>query len=286
MKAIIKKAVLTTMISSALVVNAQDGEALFKQKCTACHSIGKGRLVGPDLKGVNERRTLEWFTKFVNGSQAFIQEDADAKAIFDEFQIVMPDQGLSDGEAKAIYDYIASLSAPAEGGNETTEAAPAPAEEEDPALNPDNATEADIAMGMNLFQGKERFENGGVACIACHNVVNNQLVPGGKLAKDLSNVWERSGKAGIKGVLTGLPFPAMKQSYENHPLTDKEIFYLLSFFKNSSENLVYQNKRDNDNFLLYGGVGAFLVFGALITLLWIDRKRRSVKHDIFERQKH
>jgi hypothetical protein len=112
------------------------------------------------------------------------------------------------------------------------------------------------------------------------------LIPGGKLAKGLSNVWERSGKAGIKGVLTGLPFPAMKQSYENHPLTDKEIFYLLSFFKYNSENLVYQNKRDNDNFLLYGGVGVFLIFGGLITFLWIDRKRQSVKHDIFKRQKH
>jgi hypothetical protein len=243
-------------------------------------------LVGPDLKGVNERRTFEWFEKFVNGSQAFIKEDADAKALFDEFGMVMPDQGLSTDEAKAIYDYIASFSASTSGESETQETVAEPVEEEDPALNPDNATEDDIEMGMLLFEGKERFENGGPACIACHNVINNRLIPGGKLAKDLSNVWERSGKAGIKGVLTGLPFPAMKQSYENHPLTDKEIFYLLSFFKYNSENLVYQNKRDNDNFLLYGGVGVFLIFGGLITFLWIDRKRQSVKHDIFKRQKH
>ena len=28
---------------------AQDGEALFKQNCAACHKVGGGRLVGPDL---------------------------------------------------------------------------------------------------------------------------------------------------------------------------------------------------------------------------------------------
>ena len=35
-------------------VNAQDGKALFNQKCASCHAIDKN-LVGPALKGVEER---------------------------------------------------------------------------------------------------------------------------------------------------------------------------------------------------------------------------------------
>ena len=76
-----------------------------------CHSVGKGRLIGPDLKGVNTKRNEEWIIKFVKGSQAFIKSgDADAKAIFDEYQVVMPDQNLTDAEIKSIITFIAANS--------------------------------------------------------------------------------------------------------------------------------------------------------------------------------
>ncbi len=36
---------------------AASGRLLFEQKCTACHTIGAGIRVGPDLSGVTERRS-------------------------------------------------------------------------------------------------------------------------------------------------------------------------------------------------------------------------------------
>ena len=36
------------------------GEQAFKTKCAACHTIGGGKLVGPDLKEVTTRRDDAW----------------------------------------------------------------------------------------------------------------------------------------------------------------------------------------------------------------------------------
>ena len=89
---------------------AQSGQELFQSKCKVCHNIGKGRLVGPDLAGVDTRRTLAWLTKFIKSSQTLIKSgDAAAVAIFNEYnKIPMPDQALSDAQVKTIVDYIKS----------------------------------------------------------------------------------------------------------------------------------------------------------------------------------
>ena len=36
--------------------DAAQGQAIFVQKCASCHTIGGGKLVGPDLKGVTATR--------------------------------------------------------------------------------------------------------------------------------------------------------------------------------------------------------------------------------------
>jgi len=46
----------------------QTGEELFLKNCFACHTIGSGKRVGPDLKGVEERRSIEWIGKFILSS--------------------------------------------------------------------------------------------------------------------------------------------------------------------------------------------------------------------------
>src|SRR3954463_8866896 len=42
------------------VKNVDRGEYLFKSRCAACHTIGKGDAVGPDLANVFERRDRAW----------------------------------------------------------------------------------------------------------------------------------------------------------------------------------------------------------------------------------
>ncbi len=85
----------------------EKGEALFKSKgCVACHTIGKGKLVGPDLKGVTQRRDQEWLTKWLKDPDTMILTDPTAKELLKEFLVPMPNQGLSDEDIKAIMAYL------------------------------------------------------------------------------------------------------------------------------------------------------------------------------------
>jgi cytochrome c551/c552 len=91
---------------------SQDGKAIFTTTCTACHSIGKGTVVGPDLKDVSKRHSIDWISKWIRGSQAMVDaKDPVAVDLFNKFNMIpMPDQALSDGEIKAVLDYITSES--------------------------------------------------------------------------------------------------------------------------------------------------------------------------------
>ena len=44
------------------------GEKLFKANCTVCHAVNE-KVVGPALRDVHKRRTLEWIKAFVKNSQ-------------------------------------------------------------------------------------------------------------------------------------------------------------------------------------------------------------------------
>jgi cytochrome c551/c552 len=91
---------------------SQDGKAIFTATCTACHSIGKGTIVGPDLKDVRKSFSDDWIMKWVKGSQAMVEaKDTKAVELFNKFNMIpMPDQTLSDGEIKAVLDYITAES--------------------------------------------------------------------------------------------------------------------------------------------------------------------------------
>ena len=53
--------------------------------CAACHTIGKGKLIGPDLKGVTERHERDWLYSFIRSSQTMIKNgDEVAVKLFEE----------------------------------------------------------------------------------------------------------------------------------------------------------------------------------------------------------
>ncbi|MEQ9188245.1 MAG: cytochrome c3 family protein [Cryomorphaceae bacterium] len=92
---------------------AQEGEAIFKANCTACHKIDK-KLVGPALQGARARwaeRTGsdDALIAWVKNSQGYMKEtnDAYAKQLFDEYnKSVMTPMALSSSEVLAVLDYI------------------------------------------------------------------------------------------------------------------------------------------------------------------------------------
>jgi mono/diheme cytochrome c family protein/uncharacterized membrane protein YuzA (DUF378 family) len=91
---------------------AQDGKKLFKSNCASCHYTTDAKLVGPGLKGVEQR----WPDKaklyaWIRNSQEFLKTgDAYANKLYNEYNkaqmTAFPD--LSDADIDAILAYIAN----------------------------------------------------------------------------------------------------------------------------------------------------------------------------------
>lgn len=94
---------------SAEGVSADRGKELFTSKCTSCHTIGKGKLIGPDLYGISERREEAWLIKWIRNNQELIKSgDADAIAVYEEYNktamTAFPE--LSDDDIRSILVYV------------------------------------------------------------------------------------------------------------------------------------------------------------------------------------
>ncbi len=100
-------------------VNAQDvaeGEQIFKNNCAACHNTNDETLVGPGLKGIGERRPLEWIVKWVHNPQAVIASgDKYANDLFKKFNQAQmtPYPNYSEDQIKSVIAYIDAQAAPA-----------------------------------------------------------------------------------------------------------------------------------------------------------------------------
>lgn len=262
---------------SAVFAQGQDeGEALFKGVCVACHTIGGGKLIGPDLANVHQRRPMEWIIKFVQSSQSVIKGgDPYAMALFEKFNnIPMPDNKLTGDQVMKIVNYIAASSP---GGSAAGAAAQAPSPER-------AATAQNVDSGRMLFVGKRRFAAGGPTCISCHNVKHSGVMAGGALAKDLTDAYSRLSGAGVKAMMESPPFPAMKQAFQHKPLTEDEIFDIAAFLEYVDKETASQTNRLYAGRLFLSGLGGAAVLVGLLGGVWIRSKKRSVNHDIYERQ--
>jgi len=84
-------------------------EAFAAKGCVACHKVGGGRLVGPDLKGVYARRDETWLKKMILRPDVMVKEDETAKKLFAEFLTPMPNQGVdAANELPFIMAYLKS----------------------------------------------------------------------------------------------------------------------------------------------------------------------------------
>lgn len=51
-------------------VEDMPGQTLFAKACASCHTIGRGKRVGPDLGGITDRRSREWLGRFMKDPAA------------------------------------------------------------------------------------------------------------------------------------------------------------------------------------------------------------------------
>ena len=276
---VISALLIGNTVSYSTEADQHEGAQYFNQMCSACHTIDKGKLVGPDLVNIQERRSDEWLQKFIKSSQTLIKSgDPDAVAVFKEYNsMVMPDAPFNDNQINAIIDYIKVAS------EETVDQEVL---KEKTALIETGASsiEKDIILGQNLFQGKVRLQNGGPSCISCHHVRHDAIIGGGILAKELTTVFSRMGAPGVRAILEGSPFPVMQHAYLNKPLTDEEIFAIVSFLAQADRDHMFQQPRYYGTKLASTGVVGLVVLLVIFSLLWYKRKKKLVNEDIFDRQ--
>ena len=87
--------------------DAAKGKLAFESKCLACHSLGQGPKLGPDLAGVTQRRTADWLVKWLNSPEKMLASDDTAKAMLKQFNnIPMPNQNLDDTEIAQYIKYF------------------------------------------------------------------------------------------------------------------------------------------------------------------------------------
>lgn len=268
---------LTALLSQTAI--AQDGATLYKP-CAACHSIGGGKMIGPDLKGVTKRRSNDWLVQFILSSTKLVKSgDAEAVALFKQYNnIPMPDNALTVDQVNLIIKHIDGGA----GGASIDPKQLALQQRADSMLKVNSPL--DVLAGYELFNGDRRLENGGAACTACHNATYNKTGKGGILAKDLTKAYSRlGGFAGIKGIISTAPFPSMLETYKDHPVTHEENAQLQLFLKSTDE----QNPSEplvQKTWFLQAALTISLFILLAISGLWFRRKRLSVNHAILKRQ--
>jgi len=82
------------------------GEAASGTKCLSCHKLNSERLVGPGWEGVTIRRTPEWIMNFITDPDPMIDVDPELQAQLELCLVRMPNQNISDDEARQILEYM------------------------------------------------------------------------------------------------------------------------------------------------------------------------------------
>jgi mono/diheme cytochrome c family protein len=248
-------AAVLTMAMSAF---AQDAGAFYKSNCGACHTIGGGRILGPDLRNVEERKDRKWLTDFLMDPKATIAGgDLYGKRIVAEAKgMVMPQvKGIDRQMASALLDFIAARSS----GSSTRTAAAA-----DQAF-----TAADAALGQDLITGKRNLTNGGPACSACHRFASLPGPGGGALGPDLTREFTRlGGVTGISMWLGSPPTPTMQSIYARHALEPREVRAVAAYLR--SQPNVKQAKSPRLLFAITGVAGCIAGL-LLMNLIWRRR---------------
>ncbi|MBI5850478.1 MAG: cytochrome c [Planctomycetes bacterium] len=108
--ALVSAALLWLCPGSAQAQSAAQGQAVFKEKCTACHTIGSGKLVGPDLAGVTTRRPEEWLFRQIKEPQVLIAEKDPVvmELLAASNNVQMVPLGLLDDQIRSVIEYLKS----------------------------------------------------------------------------------------------------------------------------------------------------------------------------------
>lgn len=243
-----------------------DGKTLFTEKgCSACHTIGGGKLVGPDLQGVTELRTKEWLTNWISAPDKVLASgDPIATQLVKEYGIEMPNLGLTPDQVAALIAYLG-------GGAATSTTGPAVTAPALPAGDP--------AAGKAYFVGDKHFQNGGPHCISCHSVAGIGSLGGGNLGPDLTNSGFVQSETAFATFISAPSTQTMSAVWKNTPLTPQEQADLYAFLSKAAIQQREPNTLLQIALLAVGGA-ALLIF--LANLYW-GKRLKGVRRPMIAR---
>ena len=82
------------------------GKAVYETKCFACHKLTSEKLVGPGWAAVTIRRTPEWIMNWITNTKVMLDKDLAAQADMAVCLIRMPNQDLTDEQARAVLEFM------------------------------------------------------------------------------------------------------------------------------------------------------------------------------------
>ena len=271
-KRVIGKLLLVCSVSSYM--QAQDPAADFRQNCMSCHTIGGGRLTGPDLKNVGQRKDRDWLIRFVTDPRAMIDSgDPYALELLSQARnAVMPTlPGMTRLRAESLLRLIEDESKLEKSQFVGVQVSDRP------------FTANDVEIGRMLFTGRRSLKNGGASCISCHTVHGLGALGGGTLAPDLTTVFERyEGRKALSTWLSAPATPTMQSVFRNNAIDGDEVLPLVAYFQQTLQRNPEDTATSRLNFVLLGLGGAIVVLG-LFDILWKGRFK-SVRRTLVHRQ--
>jgi len=249
---------------------AQDSAIFFRQNCHSCHTVGGGRLTGPDLKDVTKRKDRVWLEEFILNPKARIDSgDPYAQQLLQEARgAIMPTvSGISRARAQALLDLIEAESKLEKSQFIGLQISDRP------------FTPQETAAGWDLFKGKNRLANGGASCVSCHTVKGAGGLGGGRLGPDLTRVYERlQGRRGLAAWLLSPATPTMQSLFRTKPLQTEEILPLVAVLEDVAKKGGEDTSTAQFNFFLIG------LGGAVLGLVFFDaiwrRRFRAVRRPL------
>ncbi len=244
------------------VARSQDTPDYFRQNCMNCHTIGGGRLTGPDLKDVTQRKDAEWLIGFMQNPKAVVDSgDAYAAKMVEESRgVVMPvPPGMTRYRAEQIIKLIEAESKLEKSQFQGVQISNKP------------FTQSDRNAGRAIFQGEHHLKNGGTACIACHSMHDLAALGGGRLGPDLTRVYERlKGRQSLAAWLMAPATETMQPIFKGHPLEAEEIHALTAYFEASAAQTEAEAPVNRITFLMLGlAAAAAIIF--LFDAIWKGR---------------
>jgi protein SCO1 len=99
--------------AGAVQLNLDKGAYLFATRCAACHTIGNGDKIGPDLLGVTSSRDLNWIRRtIIEPDKLIAEKDPIATALFKKYkEVQMPRLNLAEADVNVLIDFMRRESA-------------------------------------------------------------------------------------------------------------------------------------------------------------------------------